>query len=154
MLSVKCIGWCLSFSEGIFSFCYWCCVIFMFLVFSPFLKKLSENRYIPLPQTVLVYVWICLPGSERCIRSCIPYIFLFSRVQYIAKSDYGFAMSFRPSVRRHETTRLQLDGFSWNLNTIRRTVQKIHFSLKSDKNNGYFTWRPIYIFDYTSLTSS
>jgi len=26
--------------------------------------------------------------------------------------------------------------------------------LESDKNNGYFTWRPVYIFDHISLSSS
>jgi len=32
-----------------------------------------------------------------------------------------------------------------------KTVQKIQVSLKSDKNNGYFTRRPIYIYDHISL---
>ena len=35
-----------------------------------------------------------------------------------------------------------------------KSVVKIQVSLKSDKNNGYFTWRPMYIFDHISLTSS
>jgi hypothetical protein len=30
-----------------------------------------------------------------------------------------------------------------------KSVEKIQVLLKSDKNNGCFTWRPIYIFDYT-----
>jgi len=33
-------------------------------------------------------------------------------------------------------------------------VEKIQFSLKSDKNNGHFTWRPTYIFDHISLSYS
>ena len=32
--------------------------------------------------------------------------------------------------------------------------EKIHVSLKSDKNNGHFTWRPMYIYDSISLNSS
>jgi len=28
------------------------------------------------------------------------------------------------------------------------------FSIKSDKNNGYFTWRTLYIIDHNSLTCS
>ena len=32
--------------------------------------------------------------------------------------------------------------------------EKIQLSLKSDKNNGYFTWRPTYIFDHISLIST
>jgi len=31
---------------------------------------------------------------------------------------------------------------------------KIQVSLKLDKNNVYFTWRPIYIFYHISLNSS
>jgi len=31
---------------------------------------------------------------------------------------------------------------------------KIRVSLTSDKNNGYFTWRYIYIFDHISLSLS
>jgi len=30
----------------------------------------------------------------------------------------------------------------------------IEVSLKSDKNSGYFTWRPIYICDHISFISS
>ena len=39
------------------------------------------------------------------------------------------------------------------LSVFRKYVEKIQVSLKSDKNNEYFTWRPIYIF-ITSLNSS
>jgi len=31
---------------------------------------------------------------------------------------------------------------------------KIQFSLKSDRNNGYFTWRPMCNFDHISHNSS
>ena len=40
------------------------------------------------------------------------------------------------------------------LRKIRKSVQKIQVSLKSDKNDGYFTWRPPYIFYHTSLSFS
>jgi len=33
-------------------------------------------------------------------------------------------------------------------------VEKIHILLISDKNNGCFAWRQIYIFDHISLSSS
>jgi hypothetical protein len=33
----------------------------------------------------------------------------------------------------------------WYLSIFRKSVQKIQVLLKYDKNNGYFTWRPIYI---------
>jgi hypothetical protein len=35
-----------------------------------------------------------------------------------------------------------------------KSVDKIQMSLKSDKNNEYFTRRPMYIFDHISLSSS
>ena len=34
----------------------------------------------------------------------------------------------------------------WYLRIFRKSVAKIQVSLKSDKNKGYFTWRPTYIF--------
>ena len=59
----------------------------------------------------------------------------------------------------HETTRLPVDGFVWNL--IFRMFRKFCFYylkirvlLKSDKNNGYFTWTPMFIYKYISLNSS
>ena len=35
----------------------------------------------------------------------------------------------------------------WYLRIFRKSVKKIQVSLKSDKNNRYFTWSPIYIYD-------
>ena len=60
-------------------------------------------------------------------------------------------MSVRPSVYMEQI------GFS--LNSIfeqfsKKKVEKIQFSLQSDNNNRYCTWRPIYIFDRISLISS
>jgi len=42
------------------------------------------------------------------------------------------------------------------LTIFRKSVGKIQVSLKSDKNNGYCTWRPIYsyMYDHISLNSS
>ena len=33
------------------------------------------------------------------------------------------------------------------LSIFKTSVKKIQVSLKSDKNNDYFTWTPVYIFD-------
>jgi len=35
-----------------------------------------------------------------------------------------------------------------------KICQKTQMSLRSDKNNRYFTWRPIYIFYLISFSSS
>ena len=42
----------------------------------------------------------------------------------------------------------------WYLSIFRTTVEKVQDILKSDNNNRYFTWRPIYIYDHISLISS
>ena len=65
-------------------------------------------------------------------------------------------VSFFMFVSPHETTRLPLDGFWWNLTfeLFRKSVEKIQVSLTSDMINGYFTWRRSYIFDDISLNSS
>ena len=59
-----------------------------------------------------------------------------------------------PSVRPHRTTWLSLDGFSWNLIEsifFPKSVDKV--SLKSGKNNGYFIWRPMHVYNNISLSS-
>jgi hypothetical protein len=65
-------------------------------------------------------------------------------------------LSVRPSLRPHGT---QL-GYHWTdfhgirfLCIFRKSVGNIQVSLKSDKNNGYFMWISMYIYDNTSLTS-
>jgi hypothetical protein len=75
------------------------------------------------------------------------------------------------SVRSHGTTRLPLDGFSWNLSEKKfqilltltlltwkiwwaaNNVSKVQMGfntafkgLKYDNNSRYFTWRPVYVF--------
>ena len=59
---------------------------------------------------------------------------VFRRVRKIPKSDYWLR-----HVCPSGTTQLPLDGLSWNLilSTFWNSVEKIHVSLKSDKNNGY-----------------
>jgi hypothetical protein len=42
----------------------------------------------------------------------------------------------------------------YHLSAPGRNVEKIQVSFKSDKNNGYFTLRPVYIYNYISLNSS
>jgi len=42
----------------------------------------------------------------------------------------------------------------WYLNIFPKSAQKIQVSLKSDRNNGHFTWRRVCLYDNISLTSS
>ena len=62
----------------------------------------------------------------------------------------------RPSVR--PPARMEQLDSHWTdfreilyLSIFGKSVEVIQVSLKSEKNNRYFTWRPIYIFDHISL---
>ena len=75
------------------------------------------------------------------------------------KSTVCFVMSVCPLI--HPFVLVDQLGFHWTdfheiwyLSISRTSVAKIQVSLKSDKNKGYFTWRPMYIFDHISLISS
>ena len=68
----------------------------------------------------------------------------FRRVRKIAKSDYKLC--------RVCLSILMELGFHWTdfhetlyLSIFRKSVDKVEVWLKSDKNNGYFTWRPMFI---------
>ena len=64
----------------------------------------------------------------------------------------------RPSV--HRSVHMEQLGSHWTdfhetwySSSFRKSVEKIQVSLKYDKNNGYFTGKPIYAFDDISLNS-
>jgi hypothetical protein len=42
----------------------------------------------------------------------------------------------------------------WCFNTFQKSVEKIQVSLKSEKNNGYFTLKPLFVFYHITLSSS
>ena len=60
------------------------------------------------------------------------------------------------SVRPHGINRPPLDEFHemLYLRAFRISVEKIQVSLKSDRNNGHFTRRRIFIYDNIPLSSS
>jgi len=61
----------------------------------------------------------------------------------------------RPSVRMEQLGSHRTDLHEiWWLSIFRRSADKVHVSLKSDKNNRFFTWIPIYIGNNISLSSS
>ena len=56
-------------------------------------------------------------------------------------------LSFRPHSRMEQLGSLRTDFYdSWYMNIFRKSFERIQISLKSNKKNGYFAWRPIYIF--------
>jgi hypothetical protein len=63
--------------------------------------------------------------------------------------------SFRPSVLVQQFGSHWTESHEiWHLIIFRKSVEETESSLKSDKNNEYFTCRPIYIYDHISLSSS
>ena len=73
----------------------------------------------------------------------------------IANATVGFIvsvrLSIRLSIRPHGTFRLPQEGFSWNL--IFQYFSKIcQLSLKYERSNEYFTWKPIYIYIFLIIS--
>jgi hypothetical protein len=93
------------------------------------------------------YVWIRLYSvlSVRFLtdQSDRPFLGAFAKWR---KATIGFVMYIHPSVH------IEL-GFHWTdfheiryLRIFRKSVKEIQVAFKWDKNEGYFTWRPIHIF--------
>ena len=82
-----------------------------------------------------------IPKYDRSLFRCVRKHCERPLLAYLCLPDYPpFCLSVCP----HGKTRLPLDGFSSNLifeYFFRKSVGQIQVSLKSDKNNGYFTWR-------------
>ena len=107
------------------------------------------------PQSVLCVLW----GSEDK-QWLFPYtalnVWTLGAFVYFLKRFLTWPYpSVHLSVSLHRTAPLQLDGFSLNLilKFSGNLSEKIQVSLQSDKNNRYFTWTPMYIYDNISLNS-
>jgi hypothetical protein len=84
------------------------------------------------------------------------YFSVFKRVLKIAKSDYQLR-HVCPSVSLSACNNLVHNRrifMKFDIGLFSKNVVQILVSLKTDKNNGYFTWRPIQTFDRISLSSS
>jgi len=95
----------------------------------------------------------CLPTvQETCGKLHV--VFIFRHVRKITKSN-NYLRHVCPSVHMEQL------GFHWMnfheiwyLNIFLKSVEKIQFSLKVDKNNRYSAWRSMYIVGHSSLGSS
>jgi hypothetical protein len=77
----------------------------------------------------------------------------------LRKATVSVVMSIRPSFRlsiHTKKTRLPQDEFwlNWILEIFSKICRENLIPLKSDNNNMYFTWRPMYIDNSISLNSS
>jgi hypothetical protein len=98
-------------------------------------------------------------GKSRPHRNSIPGPSSPSRytdcaIAALRKATISFVISVCLSVRMEQLGSQWTDFHKiWYLRIFRKSVENIQVSLKSYKNNRYFTWRPMYIYDI-SLTSS
>ena len=79
-------------------------------------------------------------------------------VAKLRKATTSFVMSLCPLVRtsiRMEQLGPHWTNFHeiWCLSIYSKIIRKIKVLLKYDKNNGYFSWRPVHIYDNISLNS-
>ena len=73
---------------------------------------------------------------------------VYRRVSKIAKGNY--CLHVCPSVHLGQLGSHMTDFQDiCYLGIFGKSVAKIHISSNPDKNNGYFTGRPIYVFDYS-----
>lgn len=81
--------------------------------------------------------------------------FVFRSICKIEKSHCQFCHACL-SVHPFGATRLHWTDFLgiWYFRIFRKYVEKIPVWLKSGKKNGYFTWRPVYIYGSISLNYS
>ena len=69
----------------------------------------------------------------------------------LRNATIGFVMSVR---MEHLGSHFEQFHEILYLRILRESFGKIQVTFKSDKNEGYFTWRPIYCFYHISLISS
>jgi hypothetical protein len=69
----------------------------------------------------------------------------FGAFAELRKATISFVTSARLSVWSNSAPTRRI-FMKFDMSIFRKTVEKIQVPLKSGKNNGYFTWRPIHIF--------
>ena len=97
--------------------------------------------------------WLsCEPNAKSWIGAKLLMLLIFRHVCRIAKSELALSCL---------CVRMEQLGFHWTdlheiwyLSIFWNSVEKVQFSLKSDMNNGYFTRRPMYVYDNILLISS
>ena len=106
---------------------------------------------------VTIFVAAVKTGTTNCFMSHIRWIYVLILLRAFAKLwkvTISFVMFLRPSVRTEQLGSHWMDFHEiWYASIFLKKIEKIQLLLKSDKYNGYLTWRPLYIIDI-SLNSS
>jgi hypothetical protein len=92
--------------------------------------------------------------SYQCF--CFLYSPLLVTFAKLRKPTVSFVMSICLSVRL--SVEIEQFGLHWKdcnniwyLNIFRKSVEKIQVLLKSNEINGYFSWKPMYVYDHITL---
>jgi len=138
---------CNSFANLMLSFCYRChccrCNADPLLLADYLFASVSREKPLAELQTSLLEeLDVFLHNGMFTFIMILWEIFRY--ICKLQKVTVGVVMSVCTSVRPHGTTWLQIYTFSWNV--IFEYSSKTWW-LKSDRNNGHFTWRSIYIYD-------
>ena len=96
---------------------------------------------------------LSIPPGTPCIINHNRWRFI-EEFAKLRKKTISFAMSVRPSAWNKSVPTRRIFYDVWYLSILRKSVQKVQVSLKSNKKYRFFTWRPILIFDNISLSSS
>jgi hypothetical protein len=80
--------------------------------------------------------------------------FFLGAIEKLRKTTVSFVMSACVSVHMEQLCShwTNFHEISY-LSIFLKSVEKTQASLKSDSNDGYFTWSPVYIYDNISLKS-
>ena len=92
------------------------------------------------PLCVVLFSLLLFPGFSL----------IFTRGRKITKGTVSFVMSVCMSGHPYGTDRTNFHKI-WRLCIFQKSVASFQGPLNSDKNNGNFTWRPMYSYDKISL---
>ena len=100
-------------------------------------------KYIHLWSKLLVYFWVL---SQKLLHGTS----ISRHICKIAKRKC-YLRHVCPSIRVEQLGCHWMDFHEiWYLSIVQKSVKKIQVLLKSDKNDRYFIWRPMYIYDSIS----
>jgi hypothetical protein len=95
---------------------------------------------------ICILVWRCFYPSWSWV------LCMFAKLQ---RATISFAVSVHLSICMKQLSTNRTDFHRiWYLSIFRKSAEKIQVSLKSKKNNRYFTISPVYVYDSILLSAS
>jgi hypothetical protein len=129
------LNYCITVAESMFASVIWVCTL---MLFHPWKWSVANRWATAFSRSAFKY-------RARQVQ-CTCFIFL-STFTILQKATISSVCS---SVCVKQLTSYWMDFYEIRyLSMFWKFIKKIQVPLNSDKNNGYFTWRPIYVFDHT-----